>query len=220
MLKNKLCGVKWFDLFMDLRADSMTTLPLEPTSGHETNPDCLVCDRKPIVRAPSTVVATVPGHTTAQHAATDPPSLLSPPGLNFMWAWRREPRPGPELEELTSMISLISNLFLSDVEDGWEFISDASRRFSVKAIRSLISSSSQTAILPTTRWNKVLPLKININTWRVTNGRMATRVNLDRRGVDLNSVRCPICDDDIESKEHVFVHCKIARDTWKDVLEW
>nr|GEX95226.1 RNA-directed DNA polymerase, eukaryota, reverse transcriptase zinc-binding domain protein [Tanacetum cinerariifolium] len=106
------------------------------------------------------------------------------------------------------------------IRDCWEFTSDASRRFSVKGMRSLISSSSQTASLLATRWNKVLPLKININTWRVLNGRMATRVNLDRKGIDLNSLRCPICNDDIEIKEHVFVHCEIARDTWKDVLRW
>ncbi|GKB30224.1 RNA-directed DNA polymerase, eukaryota, reverse transcriptase zinc-binding domain protein [Tanacetum coccineum] len=109
---------------------------------------------------------------------------------------------------------------LEDVKDCWEFAGDASRRFSVKGMRSLISSSSQTASLPATRWNKVLPLKININTWRVLNGRMATRVNLDRRGIDLNSLRCPICDDDIETEEHLFVHCELARDTWKDVLRW
>ncbi|GJX30645.1 RNA-directed DNA polymerase, eukaryota, reverse transcriptase zinc-binding domain protein [Tanacetum coccineum] len=176
----------------------------------ETDPDCLVYDRKPIARASSSVLAT----------AIRPSSPLSPPGLNFTWAWRREPRPGREVEELVSMVSLISNLFLSDVEDCWEFTGDASRRFSVKGMRSLISSSSQTASLPATRWNKVLPLKININTWRVLNGRMATRVNLDRRGIDLNSLRCPICDDDIETEKHIFVHCELARDTWKDVLRW
>ncbi|GKB09645.1 wall-associated receptor kinase 2-like protein [Tanacetum coccineum] len=33
---------------------------------------------------------------------------------------------------------------------------------------------------------------------------MATRSNLDRRGVDLDSVRCPLCDDGIEKEDHIF----------------
>ncbi|GJX87592.1 putative RNA-directed DNA polymerase, eukaryota, reverse transcriptase zinc-binding domain protein [Tanacetum coccineum] len=179
----------------------------------ETNSNCLVCNRKPIARASFSVFST----------AIRPLSPLSPPGLNFTWAWQREPKPGLEFEELISMVSLISNLFLSNAEDCWEFTSDASRKFTVKGMRSLISSSSKTASLPATHWNKVLPLKININTWCVLNRRMATRVNIDRRGIDLNSLRCPICDDGIKTKEHVFVHKRVAflvvekyvRNAWK-----
>ncbi|GJU93350.1 RNA-directed DNA polymerase, eukaryota, reverse transcriptase zinc-binding domain protein [Tanacetum coccineum] len=49
---------------------------------------------------------------------------------------------------------------------------------------------------------------------------MPTRINLDHRGIDLNSVRCPICDEDVETEEHIFVHCNIARKIWKDILLW
>ncbi|GKB15937.1 putative RNA-directed DNA polymerase [Tanacetum coccineum] len=122
-----------------------------------------------------------------------------PPGLIFQWVWRREPRPGPETEELISLVSLLSNLYLSNVEDRWECTIDASRRFTVKGMRSFITSMSHSVSSTVTRWNKVVPLKININTWRVLNGRMATRANLDRRGIDLDFVRCPICDD-VETK--------------------
>ncbi|GKB07450.1 ankyrin repeat-containing domain, PGG domain protein [Tanacetum coccineum] len=66
-------------------------------------------------------------------------------------------------------------------------------------------SMSPPAFYVATRWNRVVPLKLNINTWRVVNGRMATRSNLDRK--DLDSVRCPLCDDEIETEEHIFVHC-------------
>ncbi|GKB67983.1 RNA-directed DNA polymerase, eukaryota, reverse transcriptase zinc-binding domain protein, partial [Tanacetum coccineum] len=143
-----------------------------------------------------------------------------PHRLIFQWVWRREPRPGPETEELISLVSLLSNLYLSNVEDRWECTIDASRRFTVKGMRSFITSMSHSVSSTVTCWNKVVPLKININTWRVLNGRMATRANLDRRGIDLDSVRCPICDDVVETEEHLFVDCKIARDTWINVLNW
>ncbi|GKE46109.1 RNA-directed DNA polymerase, eukaryota, reverse transcriptase zinc-binding domain protein, partial [Tanacetum coccineum] len=48
--------------------------------------------------------------------------------------------------------------------------------------------------------------------------RIPTRTNLDRRGIDLDSVRCPLCDEDLESEDHIFVSCEIASGIWKDVL--
>ncbi|GJR77559.1 zinc knuckle CX2CX4HX4C containing protein [Tanacetum coccineum] len=57
------------------------------------------------------------------------------------------------------------------------------------------------------RWNRILPIKVNINTWRLCLDRLPTRCNLDARGVDLDSTRCPICDEDLESSQHLFVEC-------------
>ncbi|GJR97883.1 hypothetical protein Tco_0270057 [Tanacetum coccineum] len=36
--------------------------------------------------------------------------------------------------------------------------------------------------------------------------------------VDLDSVRCPLCDEDLESEDHIFVSCEIASGIWKDEL--
>ncbi|GKB03316.1 RNA-directed DNA polymerase, eukaryota, reverse transcriptase zinc-binding domain protein [Tanacetum coccineum] len=144
----------------------------------------------------------------------------SPPRLLFNWAWRREPRTFPELEELTNLMSLVSQLHLSDKDDAWECIIDDSGGFTVKGMRSYITSMYAYVPSPTTRWNIAIPLKININTWRVLNGRLETRSNLDHRGIDLDSVRCPLCDDDIETEEHLFIHCKVAKEIWLDVLKW
>ncbi|GJX74031.1 RNA-directed DNA polymerase, eukaryota [Tanacetum coccineum] len=49
---------------------------------------------------------------------------------------------------------------------------------------------------------------------------LPTRKNIDARGIELHSIRCPLCDEDIETEEHIFVRCKIALDTWRDVLKW
>ncbi|GJX98597.1 hypothetical protein Tco_0355616 [Tanacetum coccineum] len=37
------------------------------------------------------------------------------------------------------------------------------------------------------------------------NGRMETRSNLDKSGVDLDSVRCSLCDDGIEKEDHTYL---------------
>ncbi|GJU08416.1 reverse transcriptase domain, reverse transcriptase zinc-binding domain protein [Tanacetum coccineum] len=70
------------------------------------------------------------------------------------------------------------------------------------------------------RWNKNRPIKINIHSWRLSLNCLPTRFNLDRRGIDLNSVRCLVCDGDIETDLHVFVKCLIAISIWNSISRW
>ncbi|GJX61657.1 fimbrin-2 [Tanacetum coccineum] len=46
------------------------------------------------------------------------------------------------------------------------------------------------------------------------------RCHTDSRGIDLHSIRRSICDEVIESEEHLFVKCDVAKDTWKGVIDW
>ncbi|XP_071695310.1 uncharacterized protein [Rutidosis leptorrhynchoides] len=43
---------------------------------------------------------------------------------------------------------------------------------------------------------------------------------LDKRGVDLHSLRCPLCDDGLESVEHSLLLCDRVRDLWARVFKW
>lgn len=43
------------------------------------------------------------------------------------------------------------------------------------------------------RWNKDLPIKVIIHSWRLRFDRLPTRFNLDMRGIDLHSTRSPVC---------------------------
>lgn len=69
-------------------------------------------------------------------------------------------------------------------------------------------------------WNSFLPGKVNINNWRLFYGRLPTRVNLNARGIDLHSSRCPVCNEDQETETHLFVGCSIAKDLWSFVFNW
>ncbi|PWA81456.1 cytochrome P450 [Artemisia annua] len=86
----------------------------------ETNPDCLVCDRNLTAQVSLSALANAsditPTLPIGLHSVqlTDIGSMSSyfPPGLIFQWVWRREPRSGPEAEELISLVSLLSNLYI------------------------------------------------------------------------------------------------------------
>ncbi|GJU73336.1 RNA-directed DNA polymerase, eukaryota, reverse transcriptase zinc-binding domain protein [Tanacetum coccineum] len=79
-----------------------------------------------------------------------------------------------------------------------------------------IHISNTTSLFPEVpyRWNNILPSKVNISSWRIFHRRLPTRLNLDKRGIDLDSVLCPICNDNPELEDHIFVECCIAKSTW------
>nr|GEV96970.1 G-type lectin S-receptor-like serine/threonine-protein kinase At4g27290 isoform X1 [Tanacetum cinerariifolium] len=42
----------------------------------------------------------------------------------------------------------------------------------------------------------------------------------DARGIDLHSVRCPICDEDVKTPQHLFIDCIVASRLWSMVANW
>nr|GEU94892.1 RNA-directed DNA polymerase, eukaryota [Tanacetum cinerariifolium] len=71
-----------------------------------------------------------------------------------------------------------------------------------------------------TRWNRLVPAKVNVFFWRLNLNRIPTRVNLDRRGIDIGSVLCPVYDRDVETSNHLLFSCEMAVDLWVLVARW
>ncbi|GJW77033.1 gypsy type transposase [Tanacetum coccineum] len=166
----------------------------------KTQPLWRVCDRYPfLINPPVSFVSDVlvlvegmlvnqPIHSIPSRPISDcgPPipdnGRYDPPRLRFRWAWNRDLR-SVDYDELIQLQSLLCNLQVTSDQDKWECLIDSSRSFSVK---------------------------VNIASCRIENHRIPTRVNLDSRGIDLHSTRCPICDDDLETEDHVLVKCDVA----------
>ncbi|GJY71428.1 RNA-directed DNA polymerase, eukaryota, partial [Tanacetum coccineum] len=49
---------------------------------------------------------------------------------------------------------------------------------------------------------------------------LPTRFNISRRGIDIQDMSCPICDNAIESTDHLFFRCGLVRDIANKVLSW
>ncbi|CAH1413633.1 unnamed protein product [Lactuca virosa] len=58
-----------------------------------------------------------------------------------------------------------------------------------------------------TIWSKVVPGKINIFIWRVRPGRLFTRLNLPRTGVNIPNTFCLLCNAFDENEVHIFKNC-------------
>ncbi|XP_071700057.1 uncharacterized protein [Rutidosis leptorrhynchoides] len=106
--------------------------------------------------------------------------------------------------------------------DSWCWKLDGNRVFSVKKLVELFDGvllASSIDNVETLR-NRLIPKKIEVFIWRARRGRIPVRIELDKRGIDLHSIRCPMCDEDLESVEHILFSCSFAKDISGKVLNW
>ena len=81
---------------------------------------------------------------------------------------------------------------------------DISGLFSVGVTRRYIDAQLLPTLPTSTRWSTTLPRKVNVFMWRLLLDRLPHRVNLSARGLEINSISCPVCDGFMESSDHLF----------------
>ena len=69
-------------------------------------------------------------------------------------------------------------------------------------------------------WTKLVPKKLNIFVWRALKGRFPARVELNIRGVDLDTSLCPCCNDIVESCDYSLISCSMAMRVWEKLYNW
>ncbi|GKE19291.1 RNA-directed DNA polymerase, eukaryota, reverse transcriptase zinc-binding domain protein [Tanacetum coccineum] len=45
-------------------------------------------------------------------------------------------------------------------------------------------------------------------------------MNLDRKGIDVDSLLCPTCQEDVETVNHIFFKCDLAKQLWALLARW
>nr|GEV54749.1 hypothetical protein [Tanacetum cinerariifolium] len=133
---------------------------------------------------------------------------------------RREPRGGSKSAQLNALKDAIGNVCLSDKRDSWTWSLDGCNNFSVASVRYMVDSQILVVDSSTTRWNRFIPIKVNVFLWKLNLNRLPSKVNLDRKGIDTGSTLCPICSDDIETSNHIFFNCGLAQDLWASLAKW
>ncbi|XP_071727180.1 uncharacterized protein [Rutidosis leptorrhynchoides] len=144
--------------------------------------------------------------------------LMIKEGLTLV-LWQR--RTELSLENGGGVLRLNVILYGSGVED-WYWSLSPNGVFSVKKLTDLLMRADLANSPPAvhTIRNHLVPLKVELFVWRARHNRLPTRVELDKPGIDLGTIRCPICDDGLETVEHSILSCKTAKDIWDKVLKW
>ncbi|GJV05770.1 zinc finger, PHD-type containing protein, partial [Tanacetum coccineum] len=118
------------------------------------------------------------------------------------------------------MLFEIVIIILSSNPDSWRWSLHPSGQFSVSAFRAIIDSKLLWHLGSKIRWNNLVPGKINILAWRIRNYRMPARANIDKRGIDIHSILCPFCEEQIEDEDHIFALCPFSRNIWDLIRKW
>ncbi|XP_071685671.1 uncharacterized protein [Rutidosis leptorrhynchoides] len=139
------------------------------------------------------------------------------------WNWLREPT-GRALNELNQLLNLLNSYVKSGRDtDTWVWNLSSSGLFTTKRLATLIDEKiigGYASANDETLKNNLVPLKVELFIWRMLKRRIPVRAELDKRGIDLDSVLCPLCDNDVESIEHLMVFCQQSMDIWERVYKW
>ncbi|PWA87122.1 RNA-directed DNA polymerase, eukaryota [Artemisia annua] len=92
--------------------------------------------------------------------------------------------------------------------------------FPVKQARCTIDHHILPIGSTSTLWNRFVPRKVNIFFWRCRLNRLPTRVNLDRKGLDVPSILYSICASQLEYSDHIFFLCPTSHLIWKSICKW
>ncbi|XP_071719087.1 uncharacterized protein [Rutidosis leptorrhynchoides] len=143
-------------------------------------------------------------------------------GYERNWCWTREPA-GRTQTEFEQLKVLTEQVRLDDSKlDSWRWSLATDGIFSVKVMSQKIDGLflQCSGNVHETLMNKLIPKKVEIFFWRAQKKRLLARIELDKRGIDLDTVRCPNCDDGLESVDHALLSCKQVREIWKNVFKW
>ncbi|GJV04311.1 RNA-directed DNA polymerase, eukaryota, reverse transcriptase zinc-binding domain protein [Tanacetum coccineum] len=135
-------------------------------------------------------------------------------------SFRRNPRGGIEQVQMVTLLSQLEGLTLPNMLDRWSWSHSGDGEFSVSSTRNLIDDKTLATVSSKTQWCKYVLLKVNIFSWRVKLNNLPTRLNLSRRGMDLNSIFCSSCNLAVESTQHIFFICPMMKDLYKKIARW
>ncbi|GJY03288.1 RNA-directed DNA polymerase, eukaryota, reverse transcriptase zinc-binding domain protein [Tanacetum coccineum] len=200
----------------------------------ETDRNCLIANRVPLLHSDwSTVLRRIPrgGAESAQFNAlkvaignvslTDQcDSWQWSLGVDWSTVLRRIPRGGAESAQLDALKVAIRNVSLTDQCDSWQWSLGVAAGFSVASVRTLVDDTTLEAGLVAIRWIRNIPIKVNVFIWRLSLNKLPSRVNLDRRGIEVASTLCPTCQLDVETVNHIFFNYDMARDLWSLLAKW
>ncbi|XP_071707923.1 uncharacterized protein [Rutidosis leptorrhynchoides] len=145
-------------------------------------------------------------------------------GSSFVpnWSWISEVK-GRMAGEVSRLNEMMLDIKLADGKmDRWSWKLCGSGLFSTKSLTKVIMGKclSQTTNNTPTLRNRLVPLKVAVFIWRARRNRLPVLSELDKRGIDLHSVLCPLCEEAVEKVDHALFSCKKVQEIWVKVFKW
>nr|GEV68876.1 hypothetical protein [Tanacetum cinerariifolium] len=135
-------------------------------------------------------------------------------------SFHRTVRDGMEQQQMSNLILILESVSLSTSQNQWICDLSGDGEFRAKEVRIFLDDLFLPSFSEPTRWVKCVPIKINIFAWRARRDCLPTRSNLARRGISLESSRCPLCDVCEEDIHHVLFWCSLAQLILRRICRW
>nr|GEV57968.1 RNA-directed DNA polymerase, eukaryota, reverse transcriptase zinc-binding domain protein [Tanacetum cinerariifolium] len=116
---------------------------------------------------------------------------LSIRGLDV--SFRRPPRGGVELQQFEHMKEKVEGCILAGMMDRWFWALKGSGEFTRMSVRKMIDDFMLPEVSSKTRWIKVVPIKVYVHALKVKLDGLPTRLNISRKGIDIESILYPVC---------------------------
>nr|GEW38236.1 RNA-directed DNA polymerase, eukaryota [Tanacetum cinerariifolium] len=94
---------------------------------------------------------------------------------------------------------------------------EGSGEFTITSVRKMIDDFMLPDVSSKTRWIKAVPIKVNVHAWKVELDGLPTRLNISRRGIDIESILCPMCGKAVESTSHIFFTCQMSKEILRKI---
>ena len=151
--------------------------------------------------------------------------------MEITWAftWRR-PLFVWENDLLIEMMEDLNGFRGGQEEDVWWWRLEENGSFTVKSmftkLEGLILGESPLSYanrrVLSRIWKTDAPSKVMAFSWKLLLNRIPSKDNLSSRRVILpeSSLDCVLCDREVESAIHLFLHCEVAMKVWDRVMRW
>ncbi|CAH1422925.1 unnamed protein product [Lactuca virosa] len=135
--------------------------------------------------------------------------------------WRSCPHEAGLTSELNNLRNDLSSVQLVNRSDTWESSLDKYGAFKVCDLRWKVDGQSGiTQNIPTIKWSKEVPIKVNCFLWRAIQQRIASMTGLRARGIKIQTTMCGACINVEEDADHILVRCPFAKNVRDKTFNW
>jgi hypothetical protein len=134
-----------------------------------------------------------------------------------------------EEEQYGVFRAFIDGFVQRDASDMWLWLGDGKEGFSVNSAYILLESAVQNTrrlepvedFVFKRLWKGAAPSKVRAFALQLLLDRIQTKDNLfKRRLIQPDQLRCVMCNQNLESAKHLFLHCAVAGKVWFEINKW
>nr|GEX16569.1 RNA-directed DNA polymerase, eukaryota [Tanacetum cinerariifolium] len=154
-------------------------------------------------------------------------------GLLFKWLWRFYSKDSSLWTKVIMAIhgsdgkveasmkaDMVTATILAPMSDRLFWSLKSSGEFTVASVRKLIDDNWLPEADNKTRWVKYVPIKINVHAWKVMSDSIPTRFNISKREISIDSLSCVLCDNGVETSNHLFFSRCFVRQVFRLIMRW